>query len=183
MNDMCAFPDSLVTNKQKANRNGMVFTQLSLHFITELILCEGLPHPVTHHLVTEITLVGIFVYHFFFTVLRSRAQEGEKSVRGKRNRTAYLCCLLTTSLSLAKLLEWMAFHSTLSFAPHAHPMNNILPDIFQKCLSDPCLAFLPAPTTPIPLRWAWWDSDPWSVILAPSLSPVTGMSLANFHCL
>lgn len=49
----------LMKNKQKANSNGMVFTQFSLYFITELILCKGLTHPVTHHLVTEIILVGI----------------------------------------------------------------------------------------------------------------------------
>lgn len=46
-------------------------------------------------------------------------------------------------------MDGFAFHFIL--CPSCPPHDNILPDIFLKCLSDPCLAFLPAPTTPIPL--------------------------------
>lgn len=166
---------------RKQNRDGMVFTQFALHFITELILCKGLPHPVTHHLVTEITLeTFVYRFFFFFSVSSELGSRKTKPCKRKEKQNCLSVFILTTSLSLANL-EQMAFHSILSFAPHAQPMNNILPDIFLKCLSDPCLAFLPAPTSPIPLPGARWASNPGSPILAPSLSPVTGMSLGNFH--
>lgn len=114
-------------NKHKANSNRMVFTQFTLHFMTELILCKGPPHPVTHHLVTEIILIGIFVYHFFFNVL-SQAQEGGKKCERKQKQNCLSIFILTISLSLAKHLEWMVFHFILSFAPHIQPMNNKLPE-------------------------------------------------------